>query len=157
MSTSVANVLTEMCSAPLDAAVKAEREYRAIWKEWLAEKIAWYNSLSDAEKKQVNLSELLKVAPAIEANSRVDMAVTMRIASTKETSAGGKAGLAVGPFHVSGNFGTVSRSSEESVLQASTSVTLSNMGQDLSSYLSQHNIKPTDAAGLDQAIQFLSS
>jgi len=144
MATSVSSVLREMCSAPLDAAVKAEADYRAIWLKWIEGKIAMIDGLDEETKKGVDWMKLFETAPAISLNSKVDLAITMRITSVKEITAKGEVGLSVGPIHASGGFGFMTRTATESTLQASTSVVLSNNDQNLLDYLGKHNITPTD-------------
>ena len=143
MEKDVRGVLRELCTAPLDAAVKAEADYRAIWLEWLEEKIRIVKSMEGVDLGDV-WKKLFESAPAVSVNSRVDLAVTLRITSVKEFSAEGRIGLTVGPIYASGGFGFMSRTTTESTLQASTSVVLSNNEQNLLDYLGKHNIKSTD-------------
>ena len=157
MTTSVSGVLREMCSAPLDAAVKAEADYRKIWHIWIIGKKAMIDGLDEETKKGINWMKLFETAPAVSVNSKVDLAITMRITSVKEITASGEAGLSVGPIHASGGFGFMTRTATESTLQASTSVVLSNNDQNLLDYLGKHNISPTDPTQLDKAVALLSS
>ena len=157
MTTSISGVLKELCSAPLEAAVQAEADYRTIWLKWIEGEIAMINTLDDATKQDIDWMKILGSAPAISVNSKVDLAITMRIASVKEVTAKGEVGLAVGPIHASGGVGFMSRSTTESTLQASTSVVLSNNEQNLLDYLGKHNITPTDPTQLDKAVALLKA
>lgn len=155
MATSVGHVLRELCAAPLQAATEAEADYRRIWGRWLADQKALIAKLPDAQQNAVDYAALLQTAPVVSVNSQVDLAVSMRIASVKDTSASGDVGISVGAVQASGSFGFASRTTEESMLQAATSVVLSNNEQNLIDYLARFNLAPADAAGLDQAIALL--
>lgn len=154
MTTKVSSVLKELCSAPLEAAVEAESEYRRIWLKWLQGKQAMIKNLDDETKAGINWHDIFAVAPAITVNSTVDLAISMRVASVKEVSAEGQIGLSIGPVHASGGFGFVNRSTSESTLQAATSIVLSNNEQNLLDYLGKHNIVPSKDK-LETAINFL--
>lgn len=153
-TTSISSAIRELYSAPLEAVVRAEEDYRRIWADWLRLKRELVTEKGRV-REGVDLVALLQAAPAVRLDGRVDIAVTMRIASVRGTEGGGSAGLQLGPIHASGSFGFVNRTTEESVLQASTVVVISNTDQTLADYLAKHNLTVADAAGLDQAIGFL--
>ena len=145
---SLTSVLSEIYTAPLQAAVDAELQYRRIWADWLRLK----QRLAPAD---ADWSELSKTAPVVKVDARIEIAITMRISSAKEFKAGISAGLVLGPIHASGTFGFVGRSAQESVLQASTSVVLSNNDKDLSGFLAENNIKLAEASDVDSVVERL--
>ncbi|HEX6746537.1 MAG TPA: hypothetical protein VF092_04520 [Longimicrobium sp.] len=152
---SVATVLRELYSAPLEAAVAAESEYRRIWATWLREQLALVTDAAGDLRPGVDLAALLQTAPVVRVDGRVDVAITMRIAAVRESQGGVSGGLQLGPIHASGSFGFMNRTTEESVLQASTVVVISNTDQSLVDYLAKHNVPVPDADGVKNAIAFL--
>ena len=153
----LSSVLGELYTAPLDAAIRAEREYRRIWASWLTFKKSLVTDTNGALLPGINLSELLNTAPVVTVDGKVEVAITMRIASVKQVEVGVQGGLSLGPIYASGSFGFLNRSSAESTLQASTSVVLSNANRNLVEYLGDHQVKVTDPATLDKAIKFLET
>lgn len=151
--TSITNVMAEVFSAPLAAVVKAEAQYRRIWADWMASQLAL---VTEADGKtlrpDVQLSEILKTAPAVNLDGEIELAITMRVAGVREVSGGLGVGLSLGPVYGSGNFGFMSRKTEESVFSVQAKFTLSNTGRDLTGLLAQMQIKAADPAEVANAI-----
>jgi len=156
MAGSLAGVLSEMCSAPLEAAVQAEEDYRAIWVKWLKEKLEWADNLPPAAKATIDWTTLFQTAPIVDVNQTIQLAITLRVASVKEKKGGLSGGISVGPIHLSGNFGFSSSSSQESLIQASTAVTLTNVTTDLTGLLAVNNLVPSSPDDLKTAISLLT-
>jgi hypothetical protein len=155
-ATSITNVMTELFSAPLEAAVKAETQYRRIWADWMTYQLALATKEDGKELRDgVDLEELLKTAPVVSVDGTVELAITMRIAGVREFSGGLGVGLAIGPVYASGNFGFMSRTTEESVFQAQAKFTLSNTGKSLTGYLDQLKLTPAKPDEVVNAISEL--
>jgi hypothetical protein len=146
-------VFREMFTAPLKAAVEAEKDYRRIWADWLEVQKKLLPNTPDA----VIPKELLFLAPVLDLNGVVEVGVTMRIAGVnkKDIALGG--GISVGPIHVTGTFGFSSQNTQESVFQAHARFTLSNCKADLSNFLTVHNLTLAKVADLDVAIKKLNT
>lgn len=156
---SISKAFSDLFTAPLRAVVDAEKAYLEMWITRLKVIQQTYVSGKGANRSMVNgadLGTLLEqYVPVISLEGRIDTALTMRIAGVKETSGGLSAGLALGPIHASGSFGFVSRNTQESTFQASTSFALANKSFSLTDYLSAANLKMTDPKDLDAAIAHL--
>jgi len=157
-TTSLTSVLRELFAAPLDAATQAEANYRQIWAAWLSDLKNLVVDESGEVKSGVNLPEMIKtLSPTIALDGKVDLAVTMRVASVQEKSGTFQAGLSLAPIFASGSFSSSATQTEESVLKASTSFVLSNTNRDLSTFLDKNKLTPTDVKELDNAIKFLKN
>jgi|GEM_PF-1000077 len=147
-TTSITNVMAELFSAPLEAAVKAESQYRRIWADWMTFQLALATEKDGKSLRDgVDLKSLLSKAPAVTMDGVIELAITMRVAGVRETSTGIGFGLSIGPIYAAGNFGFMSRTTEESVFQAQAKFTLSNTEKDLTGYLEQFKMpisKPED-------------
>jgi len=158
--TNINGLLTTLLTAPGDAVTGAEQRYRRIWAQWLTDLLAMAEALKDSPG--FNLAEFLnrqleQLAPVMQLNGRIEVAATMRIASVSQTEAGGSLTLGVGPIGLSGNYGFMQRTSEESVLQVHAQYTLSNGETSLAQYLGSANLKVTSAAEVKKAIAFLET
>jgi hypothetical protein len=157
MSIGTSGVLKELCTAPLDAVVKAEKNYRTIWINWIKQIKGMVDTLDETRQKNINWQTLFKTAPVVTLDQKIDLAITMRVASVKEVSANGELGLSLGPIHTSGSFGFMNRATTESTLQASTSVTISNAEHNLVDYLGKFNIEPASVGDLTNAVKLLEA
>jgi len=159
--------MSELFSAPLDAAVNAEAAYRRIWTKWLQDQLPLVtvpvdpNNPTGARKFRdgFNVEKWLNSAPAVNIDGVINLAITMRIAGVREISGGVGAGLTLGPIYGSGSFGFVNRTSEESVFQANARFTLTNMNKDLSGLLEQCKLDPpkADSNDVNNAIALLKN
>lgn len=154
-TTSLTHVFRELFTAPLSAVTQSESDYRQIWAQWLEDQLRLLVKENGQLREGVDLAKVLDTAPVVDLDGVIEMAVTMRIASVKEFQASVEGGVGVGPIFVSGGFGFVNRSSQESVFQASTRVTMSNSSKNLVEYLADHNIPLTDVSEVTNAIQIL--
>lgn len=153
---SISAVLTDLFSAPLKAVVDAESKYRQIWADWMAFQMTLLTKEDGKTLRDgVNLADVLRTAPAVSLDGVIDLAITMRIASVKELSAGLDVSVGVGPVYASGNFGFMSRTTEESTFQAQAKFTLSNTQKNLATLLEQYKLTPTDPATLTKAVEEL--
>jgi hypothetical protein len=152
----ISAVLTDLFSAPLQAVVDAEWKYRQVWADWMAFQMALLTKEDGKTLRDgVNLADVLRTAPAVSLDGVIELAITMRIASVKELSVGLGVSVGVGPVYASGNFGFMSRTTEESTFQAQAKFTLSNTQKNLTTLLEQWKLTPTDPATLTTAIQEL--
>lgn len=155
----ITTVFRDLFAAPLDAAVKAEAEYRKIWGEWIEKVLLPLVLDKDGELRPgVKLDQLItNFAPAVALNGTIDVAITMRIAEARATDLQAGGGLQLGPIFASGAFTSKASSTEESVLKASTTFTLSNISASLEQFLRKHDVMPEDAAELVHAANLLKS
>ncbi|NJM55608.1 MAG: hypothetical protein HC841_06570 [Verrucomicrobiae bacterium] len=158
---SISKIMSELFTAPLDAVVNSEAEYRRIWVRWLRERLELVTEkAADGTtrlREGVNVAGLLTEAPAVSLDGVVEMSITMRIASVKQREGSLGIGVALAPAQVSGSFGFMSRTAEESVFQAQARFTLSNTERNLASELAGFGLKPADIASLENAMKLLST
>jgi len=150
-TTSITDVLSELFSAPLEAAVNAEIEYRRIWAKWLSYQRALITEKEGDEeegskKTEQQLLDLLKTAPEISIDGVINLEITMRIAGVRETSVGFGGGLSLGPIYGSGNYGFMNRATEESVFRANAKFTLTNASRNLTALLEHNDLLPLTKA-----------
>ena len=147
----IVDVFGELFRTPLEAVVKAEREYFKIWAEWLEVQIKLLGENPTGDQ----IKALLEKAPSVQIDGFIDVGITMRIASVSEQKQGGTAGLKLGPIHASGSFGFAKSGSQESVFQTSARFTLSNHNSELSRYLEDRRLTPTSIEGLKEVKKIL--
>lgn len=150
---SLSSVLSGLFTAPLNAATQAEADYRTIWAEWLEKKLAKFD---EADRANVTFDQLFTECPVVDVSGRVDLSLSMRIASVSEKGGQAGAGLQLGPVHAGGSFNFMSRESEESLFRAAASFTVTNTGGDLRKLLEDANISMDDGK-VDEAIKFLGN
>jgi len=155
MTTTLTDLVSEFYEAPLNAVQKAEAHYRETLANWLDKKWTWYKALDEASRQTIPFSQFLNEAPAIQMNAVFDLSATLRIASVSSKSASLSGGLALGPIQTSGGFGFSSQRSEESVLKAASSITISNTATDLVRLLGKYGIDPTDESSVKTAVALL--
>jgi hypothetical protein len=131
------DVYKELFSAPLSAVVKAEDEYRRIWLDWFRQRLALAQAAGLTITPEV-LADIVAIAPVVKLNGTVSAAVRLRIEST--TSAEGKIGLNLASIPLTGSLGFSTTRTEESTLEASTVMTLSNADRDLASLLTANGV-----------------
>lgn len=160
MSTAgITDVIQTLFNAPLDAACKAEANYRKIWTDWIQMQKAIFMSnkknVKDNKLTDEAIKQLFDIAPVISFTGVLDIALTMRIAEVKKKEGEISAGIQVGPVHAGGKFSFMSQKSEESLFQAATTFTMSNVQTDLKEYLKEHGLEPAAAGDLEAAIKLL--
>jgi hypothetical protein len=131
------DVYQQLFAAPLRAAVQAENDYRQIWLSWFRQRLAIAQAAGVTITPQV-LADIVAVAPIIKLNGTVSSAVKLRIEST--LSADGKVGLSLASIPLSASFEFAASRTEESTLEASTAMTLSNADRDLSTLLTANGV-----------------
>jgi hypothetical protein len=152
---SISKVFSELFAAPLRAVVEAEEEYLRIW---IARLKVIEKVISKDKKKAVNVADLIEqYVPVVRIEGKIDTGLTMRIVGVREMRATVSAGLALGPIHASGGFGFASRTTHESVFQASTSFALSNKEFSLKDYLDAAKIAMVEPEDLVRAIKHLET
>lgn len=158
---SIESVMTELFTAPLEAAVNADREYRKTWTRWMKDQLTLVSVPSPnpasppALRDGVKIDDILKTAPAVSLDGVIDLSITMRIASVKQKEGSLGIGLGLGPVNATGSFGFMSRTAEESVFQVQARFTLSNTGRDLSGELAKAGLTPVDIPSMENAIKLL--
>ncbi len=145
--TSITKVLSELYTAPLNAAVDAEKRYVQIWKQIL-------NTVPQEKRKEIKLSDFVRYMPKVSVNGTVDVAISMKIAHVSEKSGEFSLELTGGMFTTSGSFGFMNRSAEESMFKAATSVVLTNSNADLMDFLAK-NGKDPEKVTLNEALELL--
>lgn len=155
MSTeSLERMVSTLFTAPGLAAVETEKAYRQIWINWLSGVLKLIPASGiGKEAVQTALAQHLKLAPVMKFSGRMEMGLTMRIASLSEHS--GSISLGVGAIGVSGAFGFMGRSSEESVMQVRAEYTLTNDEVSLEKYLGNWNIPLATPDDVNSAIEKL--
>src|SRR5690606_34972314 len=136
--------------------VSVEREYRRIWAEWLAD-LKNLLSASGADDSARFIADHLPQAPVMQLNAKIDLGLTMRLASVRQTQGGASVTLSVGPIGASGQFGFMSKSTEESLMQVHAQYTMTNGEVSLHDYLTASQLELASAADIDKAVQFLES
>lgn len=153
---SLSTVMQELFSAPLNAVTKAERDYRLIWANWLHQKLELIKAANGGNLPgNLNIEELLKTAPVVSLDGVINSSLTMRIAGIKESTTGLQGGLQIGPIYGGGTYSSTSRSTEESVFNASTSFTLSNHQAKLVDFLASAQIPIPQAGDVDSLVEIL--
>lgn len=123
------DIITTLFTAPAEASVAAEKQYRRIWMQWLQKTMALLDAAPEGSDKAKMLTQRLDLAPILKFEAAVDLGVTMRLVSVKAREGGGELGLAVGPFQAAGSFSFMSQSTSESILQARARYQLSNRNE----------------------------
>ena len=154
-TTSLTNVFRELFVAPLNAVTQAEADYRQIWAAWLEDQLRLLATPDGKLKEGASLEKVLDTAPIINLDGVIEVGITMRIASVQEFNASADVGLAVGPIFVSGGFGFMNRTTQESIFQASARFTLSNHEKNLKKYLMDRNIPVTNPKEVSNAVDIL--
>ena len=154
-TTSLESMVTTLFTAPGAAVIDAEQSYREIWSKWLERIAKLIGTLPQGSDIAKAIAEHAKLAPILKLNGRIEMGLTMRIASVSERTGSVAVGLAVGPIGVSGSFGFLDRSAEESVMYVRAAYTLSNDEVSLANYLSTWGITLASADDVTKAIAFL--
>ncbi|MBX3317938.1 MAG: hypothetical protein KF902_13870 [Phycisphaeraceae bacterium] len=136
---------------PIEASIRAEYEYLRIWHDRL-------EAIKTANPTPEEVKAALDFAPVMTLVGDIQIAATVRIASVRETD--GKLGvnIGIGAFGVSGGFGFMNRSTEESVIQISAALKITNGESTLFDYLKNHgNItNPADPNSVANAVAFLN-
>ena len=129
--------------------------YRAIWVEWLnALNTLFKDTMKPAEQKAL-IEKNLDLAPVMKMNAKVEIGLTMRMASVTQREGKLEVGLNVGPIGASGSYGFMSRSTEESVMQVHAAYTMSNNDVTLAEYLDKKNLDLATAEDVNNAVAAL--
>lgn len=158
MSTKLENMISTLFTAPCRATVQTERDCRQIWVEWLEDLNNMIIKLTniDAGTDVTNvIAKHLDLAPIMKMNAKIEIGLTMRLASIKENSGKMEVGLSVGPIGASGSYGFMSRSTAESVMQVHAAYTMSNNDVSLKDYLASSNLSLSSAGDVTTAIDTL--
>jgi hypothetical protein len=153
------NTLKEMVRTifltPGEAALEAEKGYRRIWADWIADTIGLAKTSNPAdETKQVEaLRNLMQFAPIMKINGQIELGLTMRVASVEGGK--GEISLGTGPIGITGGY--YREESQESVMTIHGTFTLTNTETDLTQYLALHNITLATPADVTKAVDLLSS
>ncbi len=147
-------VYRELFSAPLEAVVEAEEEYRRIWAKWVRRQVALLGDrVNDMTANEIQ--NLFSSAPAINLDGVIEASITMRVSRATSTGGGLSAGVSLGPIHVAGNLSFEKKTASESTFQASSVFTISNNSNSLIDFLKDHKISVTNPTDLEQAAAFL--
>lgn len=158
MSTSsLENMVSTLFSAPGRAAIETELAYRKIWINWLKD----VTNLIAKKKFEANenalkqaLMQHLELAPVMKISGVMEIGLTMRIASLKESN--GSISMGIGAIALSGSYGFASRTAEESIIQVRAQYTLTNSEVSLEKYLGTWGITLASAESVENAIKMLS-
>lgn len=151
-------MFTTLFTAPIRAAVEAEASYRRIWVEWLQQTASLIPEDATDEVQARIIANRLDMAPVMKLDAAIDVGLTMRLVTVKQTDAGGELGLAVGPFQVSGQFGFSSSKTAESVMEARARYQLSNTNSaTMRDYLEAADAVPTKKTELENAQKALQA
>jgi hypothetical protein len=162
MSTaSLEKMIGTVFTAPARAVVEAEEQYRKIWAEWLATTLSRIKATHpttllpespDKDKAQAEiLNKHLMLAPVMKLNGRIELGLTMRVASVSGFDA--KLTLGAGPVSVSGGY--FRQATEESVLSIRAGFTMTNTEVNLAGYLAENSIPLATATDVENAVKFL--
>ncbi len=143
----ISKALGDLFRAPLDAVTDAERDYLAIWSQWLDMQL---KLIGDKELTLEQIEKLLNKAPSVKLDGFVDVGISMRIATVSQFDVGVGVGanLGVAPVHVSGSFGFSRTSSNESMFQASARFAVSNHNSELAGFLKDMGEMPKTTSEL---------
>ena len=156
VTTDLKEVFKMLFTAPAEASIEAEKNYRVIWLQWLLDlqdliKIQKLKS----EKANNAITEHLELAPVMKFDGIIECGVTMRIAAITEKGKSVSTGIQLGVIESTGSFGFMHRQTNESVLQAKAQYTVTNREISLSNYLKNFSINLTSPTELTAAISFL--
>lgn len=124
MEVSVREIFKGLFTWPAEAVVDAEKQYRAIWLEYIVNLQARIPQGTTDEKRKEIIKQAFKMAPVMKFHATVEAEVTMRIESSSST--GVDAGLQVGPFVARGRYN--SSTGQESTFRALANYEISNSG-----------------------------
>lgn len=159
--TDLESMFASLFTAPTKAVIEAEKHYRQIWIDWLNELIQLVGKAkginANADEAAI-IARQLDLAPVMKLDAKIEVGVTMRLASVRKFKGDVTLGLGVGTLQAAGSFGFSSESAQESVLQARAFYGLSNSGEvSLKNYLGDFSIPVSKVADLDAAVKFLGS
>lgn len=147
---SISSVFRDLFRSPLQAVIQAERDYLKIWADWIDVQV---KLLDDKELSEEQIQALMTKAPSVQLDGFIDVGISMRIATVKQTDIGISAGISgaamgVAPVHASGSFGFSKSSSQESMFQASARFNVSNNNTDLGQFLAERGMSPVNVEQL---------
>lgn len=152
----VPKLFKTMFTAPVEAIILAEEEYRKIWLKYLSDLERQVESLDmndDEEEKKNFIDNALSMAPVMNFEAAIETETIMRISGTDETSVSG--GLRLSVLHVSGRYS--SSNAYESTIKAKANYELSNSRKmSLKEYLATRGISvESEDNFLDRSQTFL--
>ena len=155
-SARLADVFSELFTAPLRAVQQADEAYLRMWALWLEKQLNLVERTEEEFKEGLDFEDLVRsMAPVVELEGAIEVAVTMRIASVREFDAELGVGVMVGPVYSSGSFGFAGTTAEESLFQASTKYILSNTQRNLAHYLDKYRIPIAKPSQVREAVRLL--
>src|SRR5262245_7265717 len=111
----IRSVFRDLFSAPLDAAVDAETDYRQAWADWLMDLMRVVTGPDGNLREGVDIMKLIEsMAPVVAINGVIDVAITMRIAEARDSAVRLDGGLRLGPVFLSGGFSENKSTNSES-------------------------------------------
>lgn len=139
---------------PLEAVLSAERQYLVAWRDRIAT-ISEINKASPLSAEEIRAT--LEYVPTMKLAGDIQIAATVRLVSVREVGSRLELAVGAGPVGVSGGFGHLSRTSEESIIQISAHFKITNGETGLLEYLKKVGkidlAKPEDIGG---ALDFLN-
>ncbi len=143
-------------TAPAEASIEAEKNYRALWLQWLLDLQEMIKTQKlKSEKANHAIVQHLELAPVMKFDGIIECGVTMRIAAITEKGKSVSTGIQLGVIQSTGSFGFMHRQSNESVLQAKAQYTITNREVSMADYLGHFSIDLASPADLTKAISFL--
>ncbi|CAM2067890.1 hypothetical protein SCOR_21095 [Sulfidibacter corallicola] len=154
----VEGVFTTLFTAPANAVVQAEAEYRAIWAQWLENTMALLAKVPQGTDRSAILAKHLELAPVMKLGAQIEVGITLRVGSVTRREGSLGVSLGVGAFQASGSFGFMSQNTSESVMQARAAYALSNETEvTLKDFAANWSIDLADPTQLSSAIDFLKT
>lgn len=157
MTADLENVFTTLFTAPAEAVVQAEADYRQIWAKWLGNVMELLKQRDESKHAEI-LRTHLNLAPVMKLNAKVEVGITLRVGSIKKRDGSVGVGLGVGAFQLNGSYGFMSQSSSESVMQARAAYEMTNQAEvTLKEFADTWSLPLTSATEVGTAITFLKT
>lgn len=159
-TTDLESVFSMLFTAPSEAVVRSEAEFRRIWVQWLRDlkKLIDARNALPSPPSVIEFNEQLELAPVMKFTARVEAGITMRVATVRQTEAKASLGLGLSILQVSGSFGFSSQDTQESVLQAKAQYAMTNTNEvTLKDYLKDFSIELAKPEDIDNAVNFLKT
>lgn len=157
-NSNLTTVFSELFTAPIQAVVQAEAQYRRIWCDWLVSLQALLTKRGQltAEQEAAFIQSQLELAPIMRLEARIDVGISLRVTSVRQTQVGGSFGLQVSVLQAAGSFSFASQDTQESVLNARATYALANTQQlSLKDFLEKAILPMEKIEHLEPAIKFL--
>lgn len=135
-SSTFESLVATIMSTPIVAVTQGQRE---CLKDWLA-RLNAVKSLTNFEDIKASLGQ----APMMKLAGNIQIGATVRLTSMRGSNGNIGVNIGVGPVGLTGTYGFMSRSTEESVIQIAASFVLTNGESSLLDYLK--NVRQLDLA-----------